>query len=406
MGHIPFAGWLTEAIRPAIFVELGTHYGTSYLAFCQAVVANGLATRCFAVDTWEGDEHAGVYGEKIYGELHGYHATKYGAFSRLMRMTFDDAVGYFDDGSIDLLHIDGLHTYEAVRHDFETWLPKLSRRGVIIFHDTCVREREFGVWRFWGEISQRYPSFEFTHSHGLGVLAVGEEIPVPLQALLAATGEESGLLVNEMFESLGRTIDANFEIERLNRALAHEQALRREDRAVALADFGGILREQVDCVRGDIVHAKNVILSGIELKRSGEADELLRNEISVGVDAVRHDIVSVRDHLLAASRHADEQGRLKWESSLVTLQNRMEAGTDASRQELVTIRNDVLQANESSRSELSSRIDVLLEDSIRLDSLTQAVGRLEVGMADLRNKGIITRLRRLIGGPAPSFGGK
>ena len=172
-GHIPFAFWIIETIKPAVFVELGAHSGTSYFAFCQSVTSNQLPTRCYAIDTWQGDEHAGFYDDAVYGAVKAYNETEYYAFSRLLKMSFDEALSHFNDHSIDILHIDGLHTYEAVKHDFSVWLPKLSESGVVLFHDINVREKDFGVWKFWEEISALYPHIAFDHSHGLGVLLVG-----------------------------------------------------------------------------------------------------------------------------------------------------------------------------------------------------------------------------------------
>ncbi|WP_045761018.1 class I SAM-dependent methyltransferase [Xanthomonas albilineans] len=223
LGHIPFASWLVEQLRPASIVELGTHRGASFLAFCQSVQEQGLTSRVFAVDTWEGDEHAGFYSEDIYAELRDFQQRYYAGVSEMLRMRFDDALQYFSDGTIDLLHIDGLHTYEAVKQDFESWLPKLSGRAVVLFHDTCVREREFGVWRYWSEISQRYPSFEFTHTHGLGVLLVGEERNPELTRLADFTVSGHFAPINKVFDALGCNIKNLEEIERLYAALEMER---------------------------------------------------------------------------------------------------------------------------------------------------------------------------------------
>jgi lipopolysaccharide biosynthesis protein/cephalosporin hydroxylase len=205
VGHIPFAFWIISALKPRIVVELGTHRGNSYLAFCQAIAAFGCDSRAYAVDTWEGDEHMAREAE-IFAELSEYHDPRYGNFSSLIRSKFNDARSLFADGSIDLLHIDGTHTYEAVANDFAIWESALSDRAIVLMHDTNVRRDKYEVWKLWKELSDTRPNFEFFHSYGLGVLGVGKNFPASLNYLFnASANQEEAALIRSFFSSRGRT---------------------------------------------------------------------------------------------------------------------------------------------------------------------------------------------------------
>lgn len=203
LGHLPFANWVMRTLKPANFVELGSYAGHSYFSFCQTVKEASIPCKCYAVDTWQGDEHAGNYGEEVYLQVQMRNQENYANFSHLLRMTFDDALSHFSDGSIDLLHIDGLHTYEAVKHDFDTWLPKLAPGAVVLFHDTNERKQGFGVWKLWEELQALYPSnMEFLHSHGLGVLQLsGAAESKRLSWLEAQPSEKESL--KKYFSALG-----------------------------------------------------------------------------------------------------------------------------------------------------------------------------------------------------------
>lgn len=221
---IPALFAIVSVHKPRRYVELGVHNGMSFFAACQISQALNLNTECVAIDSWLGDDHANFHAPEIFTKFVGTLEKKYPS-QYYMRSFFSEALEFFEDGSIDLLHIDGLHYYESVREDFESWLPKMTNKGVILFHDTNVHERNFGVWRFWQEIEKKYPSINLRHCHGLGVLYVGSENNNISRAFdLLRESEEYFPIAQQYLERLG-----DLQIENLEYRQHMDDLLRKKN---------------------------------------------------------------------------------------------------------------------------------------------------------------------------------
>jgi hypothetical protein len=182
-GHRYWGYDLISNIRPKMVVELGSFYGCSMFSFAQAVKDGGLDTELFAIDLWDAcDEYTkDSYIEDVYGEFLKVKDKCYvNQKLNMLRMSFDQAVDLFENKSIDILHIDGSHLYEDVKHDFLTWLPKLKDTAIVLFHDVSdekVNGSVMGSYLYWQELKKLYPEhMTFDFSLGLGVLFLSSEM--------------------------------------------------------------------------------------------------------------------------------------------------------------------------------------------------------------------------------------
>ena len=170
-GHRDFVYDLLAFVKPKQIVELGSQYGCSLFTFCQSVLENQLETRIDAIDFWQGNIGAEISGEEVLEIVRRTVDVYFAEIDiHLHPMKFDQAIELFDDGTIDILHIDGSHKYEDVDHDFNMWMKKLSKDGIILFHD-IYSDMDQGSCDHWKMIKEKYSAwFEFKHSCGLGIL--------------------------------------------------------------------------------------------------------------------------------------------------------------------------------------------------------------------------------------------
>jgi hypothetical protein len=164
VGHMDFARWIVKRMQPTTIVDLGVDFGLSTFALALENIGT-----VYGVDWFQGDAHAGF--RDSYESVVNF--KNYYQFDNvnIIKADFNELAKRWNL-PIDILHIDGFHTYEAVKKDYETWVPFVREGGLIMFHDTVAFEDDVGL--FLTEIN--LPRANFLHSAGLGIVSTDADL--------------------------------------------------------------------------------------------------------------------------------------------------------------------------------------------------------------------------------------
>jgi len=163
-----------RALNPRIIVEIGTHRGGTLYLWSR--LAQPKAT-LISIDL-----RGGAFG----GGYSAFRIPFYKRFSRdgqklhLIRAdshapsTLHMAKQLLNDQPIDLLFVDGDHTYDGVKKDWEMYSPLVRPSGLIVFHDVAGDYADTHVKSFWDTLKINYACREYISNpgglYGIGVL--------------------------------------------------------------------------------------------------------------------------------------------------------------------------------------------------------------------------------------------
>lgn len=171
-GHRTFADWLVQTIQPQVIVDLGVDYGYSTFVFQQALKKHSCKGTVYGLDLFFGDESTGS--RDTFQEVQNTIKEKKLDQIQILRGDFT-SLSLLWTKAIQILHIDGSHTYEHVKENFMSWKSFVDNSGIILFHDTAVESPLFGVKKFFSEIQDGY-KLSFSHSCGLGIYTKNHEL--------------------------------------------------------------------------------------------------------------------------------------------------------------------------------------------------------------------------------------
>ena len=115
-------------------VEIGTHKGR----YARSICRYNKKLKLYCVDPWLAYDNMKIDQngqESIYNIAVG-NLKKYNA--EIMKKTSMEALGDFNDNSLDFVYIDGNHHYEYVYEDICEWSKKVKSGGIIACHDYYV----------------------------------------------------------------------------------------------------------------------------------------------------------------------------------------------------------------------------------------------------------------------------
>jgi predicted O-methyltransferase YrrM len=169
---------IARSMKPTIAVEIGSARGRSACFVGMALKENGFG-HLYAIDphtktNWNDSQSVDTY-DIMREHLERLALTEVVTMVRERSNETSDSV----PSPIDLLFIDGDHSYEGVKTDWAIFKPRMSLSGLVVFHDTIWELRrhdpwyrpDIGVPRFLEELRQQgYPVITIERDCGVSVV--------------------------------------------------------------------------------------------------------------------------------------------------------------------------------------------------------------------------------------------
>ncbi|MDH3611068.1 MAG: class I SAM-dependent methyltransferase [Nitrosopumilus sp.] len=163
--------------KPKRIMEIGTSEGGTLFLLCKILDPQG---SIFSLDLLHGEGGGEFYPEwknLFYESFVSNNQTMYLLRENSQeKLTYEKIDKILGEQKLDFLLIDGDHSYEGVKKDFELYRGLIKKDGLIAFHDiNDENNKNVEVKNFWDEIKFDYDTFEILDEfqgvgYGIGVL--------------------------------------------------------------------------------------------------------------------------------------------------------------------------------------------------------------------------------------------
>lgn len=163
--------------KPEVVIEIGTYNGGTLFPISRVITENALIISIDFPDVRFGGGYAWWKSSLFMGfKLRRQNLCLIRADSHEIA-TLNRVKEVLKGRGVDFLFIDGDHSYEGVKKDFELYSPLLSSSGLLAFHDIVVHPPEVGceVNKFWKEVitSTKYKHTEIINNPGQTSCGIG-----------------------------------------------------------------------------------------------------------------------------------------------------------------------------------------------------------------------------------------
>jgi predicted O-methyltransferase YrrM len=163
---------IVSAARPRAMLEIGTFRGGTLFIFARLAAPDAIIVSLDLPASAMGRLYRAAQVPLFRQFTHGnqsLHLLRKDSHNPATRLKVSRIL---EGRQLDFLFIDGDHSYESVKADFECYAPFVRTRGVVAFHDIAMGPPS-GVSRYWGELRRRYRHVEIVHDHGPKAMGIG-----------------------------------------------------------------------------------------------------------------------------------------------------------------------------------------------------------------------------------------